>query len=77
MNNKRIALFVLLVIGSIIFFFSLSTSMSAKGSGDPVLLNIWAVLRCLQITGLYLIFVSIVFGVNCLLLKDKEEQSGV
>lgn len=69
MKDFGIALFLVLVIGSVIFFFILHNATVAYGDG--MFPYIYALRRGLHTIGNYLIFVSMVFGVNFLLVKKK------
>lgn len=72
MKEIRIALFIALVIGSIIFFFSLHKTTQSQGSGDMYeIMAIRGVWKSQETIGNYLILVSLVFGVNSLLIKNK------
>ena len=71
-TNRQLAsilLFVVLVVGSVIFFFHLLSTVEGRGSGDNTTLSIWGLKRGILDIGLYLIFVSMIFGVNFLLVK--------
>ena len=65
----RTILFVILVIGSVFFLFKLHTTMQGHGSGNDTILYIWGLRRGIHAVGGYLIFISIVFGINSLLIK--------
>ena len=66
---KKIS-FIVLVIGSVIFCFTLYNAMASHGSTN-LDLRIQGLREGLYTIGHYLIFVSIIFGANFLLVEKK------
>ena len=73
MKEKGIVLLIVLVIGSVIFFFALQDATQKQGSGDMhEMMAIRGVWEAQETIGNYLIFVSVIFGVNFLLFKTHQ-----
>lgn len=53
--------FVILAIGSAFFVYKFS-EVSASGTGDRALLEIWAIARRLALLSYYVVFVALVIG---------------
>lgn len=54
--------FLLLLLGSVYFLNSLTETAVASGSGDRLLLEIWAIKRMLTIAAYYMVFATLVMA---------------
>ncbi len=70
----KIILFVILLTGSIYFLNQFIPDAKTTGSGDNHILILWSIRRCVVDLGVYVLFVSMIFGTSFFLKEISQAQ---